>query len=122
MILDFSGAVIGRRPAVGVFARDGEDLAGVENVLRIQRGLEAGHEGDFGRRARDVQEVALVQADAVFGGDRTLQPGEGGAKFDILMTHGIFVLQAGVANSTGTDLEDGVPGFSEELLALKRRR
>lgn len=44
------------------------------------------------------------------------------AKFDILMTHGIFVLQAGVANSTGTDLEDGVPGFSEELLALKRRR
>ncbi|QTC91932.1 carboxymuconolactone decarboxylase family protein [Brevundimonas goettingensis] len=41
------------------------------------------------------------------------------AKLDILMTHAIFVMQANLANSTGVDLEDGVPGFSEDLLALR---
>lgn len=53
------------------------------------------------------------------GFDESLGPD---AKFDILMTHGIFVMQAHIANSTGTDLEDGVPGFSDELIALRDRQ
>lgn len=42
------------------------------------------------------------------------------AKFDILLTYGIFVIMSGFANSTGTDLEDGVPGFSDEFLELAK--
>lgn len=44
------------------------------------------------------------------------------AKIDIILTYGIYVIQGLFANSTGTDLEDGVPGFSEELLALAKRQ
>lgn len=44
------------------------------------------------------------------------------AKIDILLTYGTYVLQGLFANSTGTDLEDGVPGFSEELLALAKKQ
>lgn len=44
------------------------------------------------------------------------------AKLDILMTHACFLMQAHFANSTGTDLEDGIPGFSEDLSALKREQ
>lgn len=60
-----------------------------------------------------LSDASWVQFDDPLGPD---------AKMDLIMTHGIFVMMANVANSTGTDLEDGAPGFSDELLALAKRR
>ena len=50
-----------------------------------------------------------VRFDEVWGSD---------AKIDIILTYGIYSMMACFANSTGTDLEEGVPGFSDELLRL----
>lgn len=50
-----------------------------------------------------------VRFDEVWGPD---------AKIDIILTYGIYSMMSCFANSTGTDLEDGVPGFSGELLRL----
>lgn len=44
------------------------------------------------------------------------------AKFDIVLTYGIYAMQATFANSTGTDLENGVPGWSPELIDLAARQ
>src|SRR5258708_18374777 len=50
-----------------------EDLAGVEQTLRIERGLDAFHEGDRLGIELERQVLRLGEPDAVFAADRALE-------------------------------------------------
>ena len=63
-------ALVVRQPCVGHYMRASlpgrwDDLAGIEDVVRIQRLLDAGHQADGLVAGFLAQEGPLVQADAV---------------------------------------------------------
>src|SRR5262245_9081313 len=53
-----------------------ENLAGIEDALRVERSLEGAHQSDLGRRAGMMQIRLFLEPDAMLGGYRTIQPGK----------------------------------------------